>query len=73
MADDTPTDEESTDPILPEPLRTVTPLSSNRPNQEMDVFGWGMFLGIAILLVPLLPFLIIVWLISKATEALTPD
>ncbi|WP_284006961.1 DUF7535 family protein [Haloarcula pelagica] len=73
MADDTPTDSESTGSLLPEPLRTVTPLTGNRPDQEMDIFGWGMFLTIVILLVPLLPFIVIVWLISKVTESLAPN
>jgi hypothetical protein len=39
----------------------------------MDVFGWGMFLGLLVLLVPLLPFIIIVWAISKVTDMLTPS
>jgi hypothetical protein len=73
MADDTQSDTESTESILPEPIRSVTPLTGTRPDQEMDVFGWGMFLGIAILLVPLLPFILIVWLVSKVTEALAPN
>jgi hypothetical protein len=65
--------EESSDSILPEPLRSVTPLSGTRPNQEMDVIGWSIFLGLVILMIPLLPFLVIVWLISKVVEALTPS
>ena len=65
--------EESSDSILPEPLRTVTPLSGTRPNQGMDVIGWGIFLGLVILLLPLLPFLVLVWLISKVAEAVAPS
>jgi hypothetical protein len=61
--------DESSDSILPEPLRTVTPPSRTHPNQDMDIIGWGIFL---VLLVPLLPFIIIVWVISKIVEALTP-
>jgi hypothetical protein len=39
----------------------------------MDAIGWGIALGLVILLLPLLPFIIIVWGISKVTEALTPS
>ncbi|MFC7075307.1 DUF7535 family protein [Haloarcula halophila] len=73
MADDASTDAEATESILPAPIRSVTPLTGTHHDWEMDVFGWGMFLGLAVLLVPLLPFLVIVWLISKVTEALTPS
>ncbi|MFC7018248.1 MULTISPECIES: DUF7535 family protein [Haloarcula] len=65
--------EPSNDSILPEPIRSVTPLTGTRPNQSMDVIGWGIFLGLVLLLVPLLPFIIVVWLISKLVEALTPS
>jgi len=58
---------------LPKPLRTVTPSSRTRPNQGMDSIGWGILLGLLVLLVPLLPFICIVWLISKVTEALAPS
>lgn len=68
MSDDT--DE---DGLLPEPVRSVTPLTGVRPDMEMDIFGWGMFLGIVVLLVPLLPFIVIVWLVSKVAEALAPS
>ncbi|MFC5971278.1 hypothetical protein ACFPYI_08055 [Halomarina salina] len=60
---------ESDDPSgLTGTLRTVTPEYFGRPDAEMDVFGWSMFLGLVILLVPLLPFIVIVWLISKLAE-----
>jgi len=35
---------------------------------EMDIIGWSLFLGLVVLLVPLLPFIVIVWLISKLAE-----
>ncbi|MDS0261692.1 hypothetical protein NDI56_20005 [Haloarcula sp. S1CR25-12] len=65
--------DEAGDSLLPEPLRSVTPSSRTRPNESMDAIGWGMLLGLLVLLFPLLPFILIVWLISKATEALTPS
>jgi hypothetical protein len=64
--------DDSSDSLLPEPLRTVTPPSRTHPDASMDAIGWGIALGLVILLVPLLPFLVIVWGISKVTEALTP-
>ena len=48
-----------------EPLRTVTPSYLGRPDMEMDVIGWGYFFGILILLVPLLPFIVILWVGDK--------
>jgi hypothetical protein len=50
-------------------VRTVTPYYRGRPDAEMTTIGVLYFLGLLILLVPLLPFLVIVWLISKLTGA----
>ena len=66
-------EDESSGSTLPEPLRTVTPPSRTHPDQGMDIIGWGVLLGLLVILFPLLPFILIVWLISKATEALTPS
>lgn len=52
-------------------LRTVTPPYIPRPGG--DIGGWTMFLGLLVLLVPLLPFIAIVWVLSKAFEALGSD
>jgi len=38
----------------------------------MDVVGWGYFLGLLVLLVPLLPFLVIVWAVSNILRAGRP-
>lgn len=46
-------------------LRTVTPLAQGHPNQEMDVIGWGMFILMAVVLLPLLPVFVVIWLVSK--------
>lgn len=63
---------ESTEIEEPRPakkvLRTVTPPYRGRPDAEMDSIGWALFLGLVILLVPLLPFILIVWAIAKLTE-----
>lgn len=52
-------------------LRTVTPGSRPRPDMEMDSIGWALFLGLVVLLVPLLPFVAIVWDLSKLLEFLS--
>lgn len=58
---------------VPEPvkkaLRTVTPPFQGRPDAEMTFIGIAYFLGLVILLVPLLPFVVVVWLLSKLTGA----
>jgi hypothetical protein len=51
-------------------LRTVTPPYHGHPDSEMNTIGIAVFLGMLVLLVPLLPFLIIVWAISKLTDEL---
>ncbi|QSG08050.1 DUF7535 family protein [Halapricum desulfuricans] len=60
--------ETSEDSAVVEALRTVTPGYSSHRDVEMDVIGWSVFLGLVVLLVPFLPLLIVVWLISKALE-----
>jgi hypothetical protein len=48
--------------------RRLSPYES-RPNAEMDGVGWSIFLGILVLLVPLFPFFLIVWLLGKLIDA----
>lgn len=54
--------------VLTRAYRTVTPEYVWREDVEMDVIGWSIFLGIVVLLVPLLPFLVIVWLVGKVLD-----
>ena len=49
--------------------RTVTPEYFGRPDTEMTVIGIAYFLGLLVLLVPLLPFIAIVWVFGKVVEA----
>jgi hypothetical protein len=70
---ESPDDDAKDSGRLPKALRSVTLGSRSRHNEGMDVFGWGMLAGLLVLLVPLLPFIVIVWGISKATEMLTPS
>ncbi|AFK18154.1 hypothetical protein E6P09_05160 [Haloferax mediterranei ATCC 33500] len=48
--------------------RSVTPETSMHPNIEMDSIGWTMFLILVVLMLPLLPFLIIVYALSKGFD-----
>lgn len=49
--------------------RRASPLYGSHPNTEMDSIGWSIFLGLLVLLVPLLPFFVIVWLLGKLIDA----
>jgi hypothetical protein len=53
--------------------RTVTPPYFGRPDAEMTVIGIAYFLGLVVLLVPLLPFLAIIWLASKVIDRYRGD
>jgi hypothetical protein len=46
-------------------LRTVTPASRGRRNVEMDTIGWAIFAGLLVVALPLLPVLVVVWLLTK--------
>ena len=62
------------DPSLPKKaLRTVTPGTRGHKNTGMDVIGWSVFVGMLVLLVPLLPFILIVWLITKVLDRLSGE
>ncbi|MFC6837027.1 DUF7535 family protein [Halomarina ordinaria] len=60
--------EPESDGLATRAIDTVTPGYFGRRDVEMDAIGWALFLGLVILLVPLLPFLVIVWAISKLFE-----
>ncbi|QZY04151.1 hypothetical protein K6T36_12185 [Halobaculum roseum] len=51
--------------------RTVTPGYRSRSDDEMNAIGWAVFIGMLALLFPLLPFVAIVWLVSKGIDAIT--
>lgn len=46
-------------------LRTVTPGSRPHRDVSMDTFGWVLFLGMIVILVPLIPFLVLTWVLLK--------
>lgn len=66
--------DDASDSTLPEPardaIRTVTPSYRGRPDTEMTAIGIAYFLGLLVLLVPLLPFVVLAWLASKLVGAL---
>jgi hypothetical protein len=53
-------------------LRTMNPLRKARPNAEMDAIGWAILLGLLMILLPLLPFIAIVYLFSKLFDRADP-
>lgn len=69
--EETPEDDE------PGPVRrvadTVTPSFVSRPDTEMNIVGWSLFVGMVILLVPFLPLILAVWAISKVIDAVSGE
>lgn len=59
--------------LLRRTYRTVTPPTPWRPDTEMTLIGWSMFLALLLLFVPLLPFLAILWVITRILHAISPD
>lgn len=52
-------------------LRTATPPNRGRPDREMDAIGWLVFVGTAIILVSLFPFVVALWAIVRTLEAVS--
>lgn len=49
-------------------LPTVTRRYLPHPDGEMNVFGWLLFSLLLVLLLPLLPFVALVWVVAKLGE-----
>jgi len=65
---------ESDDPgLVTRAYRTVTPGYRAREEGSMNAIGWAVFLGIVLLMVPLLPFVIVVWLVARVIDALAGE
>ena len=56
--------------VLRQAYRTVSPAYRAHEDAEMDSIGWAIFLVMLALLLPLLPFVLIIWLVSKGIEVL---
>ena len=71
---DEPAEEEPVEEPTPDPLtrvyRTVSTTAGPRPDAEMDAVGWMLFVGLLFLLLPLLPVIVVIWLVSKLVEVL---
>ena len=61
---------ESDGSTVKEAIRTVTPSFRGRPDREMNLIGFAYFLVLLVVLIPLFPFLIIVWVLTKVLGAL---
>lgn len=46
-------------------IRTVTAPYRSRPDSEMSIMGMLLGLGLVIVMIPLLPFILVVWVLSK--------
>jgi hypothetical protein len=65
--------ESGSDPgVLTKAYDALSPQYLPRPDAEMDTIGWSIFLGMVVILLPLLPFLVVGWVITKMLDALTP-
>ncbi|WP_135664602.1 DUF7535 family protein [Halorhabdus rudnickae] len=51
-------------------LRTVTPLTTEGPNVQMNLFGYLVAAPLVLLLLPLLPFIVAGWVVSKGLGVL---
>lgn len=58
--------------VLKRTYRTVTPGYRGREDVEMNAIGWGLLLGLVLILIPLAPFIVIVWFVGKMLDAVTP-
>lgn len=58
------------DGTVEETLRTVTPLSTERPNLQMHVIGYLILLPILLLFLPLLPFAALYLVVSRVARGL---
>lgn len=46
-------------------IRTVTAPYRSRADSEMSIMGMLLGLGMVIVLIPLLPFILVIWVLSK--------
>ncbi|AHG02599.1 hypothetical protein HALDL1_02370 [Halobacterium sp. DL1] len=61
--------------VAPEPVRkavrTVTEPVRSRSDVEMNTIGWLLFLGLLFVLVPLLPILVALWVVTTVWDYLS--
>ncbi|SFF85801.1 hypothetical protein SAMN04488063_0546 [Halopelagius inordinatus] len=57
--------------LLKRTYRTVSPGYDSRPDAGMDSVGWTILLLMVVIFIPLLPFLLVVLLVTKVLDALS--
>ncbi|WP_336001575.1 DUF7535 family protein [Halorientalis halophila] len=62
---------ETEEATVPTQGRTVTAPYGSGPNAEMDVIGWMIMLGMLVVVVPLLPLVLLYWLVTRAVDFVT--
>ena len=45
--------------------RTVTKPYRGREDVEMDFVGWAIFAGLLVVMLPLLPFVAVLWVVAR--------
>lgn len=51
-------------------LRTVTAPYRSRPDEEMNIIGTLYGLGLLMVMLPFLPFIVVLWLLSRLADAM---
>lgn len=51
-------------------LRTVTAPYRSRPDEEMNIIGMLYGLGLVMVMLPLLPFIVLFWLLSRLADVM---
>ena len=46
-------------------IRTVTKPYRSRPDSEMSIMGMLLGLGLVMVMIPLIPFIVVLWVLSK--------
>jgi hypothetical protein len=48
--------------------RSVSRPPAGRTNTEMSAIGWVILAGLVVLLLPVLPFLVVAWAVTRLTD-----
>lgn len=65
MSSEDSDDSEDSPPAPVRAYRTVTPPYRGHPNEEMHLIGLLYLAGLLVLLLPLAPFILLIWLLDK--------
>ncbi|MGM0590387.1 MAG: DUF7535 family protein [Halobacteriota archaeon] len=50
--------------------RSIGPWYRSHPDAEMDAIGLGILVGLVVLFAPLLPFVLVAWILTKVLDFL---